>query len=176
MPGAGSALALGVYWGRVLGYWGKQLVRFLVVPTSHPPPPFIMAPSWDPLRPDGRYILDLSVWEDRVVAHSITQLAVLEPGDNWTGGSRAPQPLTTMHGIPVFVLEFLFGAPLRVVPGLGATDTDFNGIPGWRLPRMWLQSMPTSGVLKVTFTSLTRNCEPAWFERRKQGKRVLVYC
>ena len=55
-------------------------------------------------------------------------------------------------------------------------DTDYNNIPGWRLPRMWLQSMPTSGVLKVTFTSLTRNCEPSWIERRRQAKKVLTYC
>ncbi len=37
------------------------------------------------MRPDGRYTLDLSVWEDRVVAHSLVQLAVAEPGENWVG-------------------------------------------------------------------------------------------
>lgn len=37
------------------------------------------------MRPDGRYTLDLSVWEDRVVAHVLTQLAVAEPGENWVG-------------------------------------------------------------------------------------------
>ena len=31
---------------------------------------------WDPMMPDGRYVLDLSVWEERVVAHALTQLAV----------------------------------------------------------------------------------------------------
>jgi hypothetical protein len=41
--------------------------------------------SWDPMRPDGRYTLDLAVWEDRVVAHVLTQLAVAEPGENWVG-------------------------------------------------------------------------------------------
>jgi hypothetical protein len=41
--------------------------------------------SWDPMRPDGTYSLDLSCWEDRVVAHALTQLAVAEPGENWVG-------------------------------------------------------------------------------------------
>lgn len=44
-----------------------------------------MINRWDPMRPDGRYTLDLSVWEDRVVAHVLTQLAVAEPGENWVG-------------------------------------------------------------------------------------------
>ena len=40
------------------------------------------------MRPDGRYTLDLAVWEDRVIAHSLTQLAVAEPGENWVGEYR----------------------------------------------------------------------------------------
>jgi hypothetical protein len=59
---------------------------------------------------------------------------------------------------------------------LSITETNYNNIPGWRLPRMWLQSMPTSGLLRVTFTSLEPKCEPVWAERRRQAKKVLTYC
>ena len=55
-------------------------------------------------------------------------------------------------------------------------ETNFNNIPGWRLPRLWLHSMPATGVLRVTYTSLEPNCDPVWAERRRQSRRVLTYC
>ena len=61
-------------------------------------------------------------------------------------------------------------------PGESWVDTSFNSIPGWRLPRMWLQSMPTAGLLEVTYSSLEPNCQPVWPERKRQCRKVLTYC
>ncbi|KAA0162237.1 hypothetical protein FNF27_06062 [Cafeteria roenbergensis] len=54
---------------------------------------------WNPMRPDGDYVLDLRVWEERMMATLLAQLAVVEPGETVMGvGGRGGPDFNRIAG------------------------------------------------------------------------------
>lgn len=54
---------------------------------------------WNPTRPDGDYILDLRVWEERMLATLLAQMAVVEPGETVVGvGGRGGPDFNRIAG------------------------------------------------------------------------------
>jgi len=49
-----------------------------------------------------------------------------------------------------------------------------NPIPGWQLPVAWTTAIPTSGELKLTYSSTSKGCAPVWDERVKLRRICLI--
>ena len=86
---------------------------------------------WDPHRPDGDYVLDLSVWEERVMASMLAQLAVTEPGPTFRGlGGRGGADFNDIPGwrLPTSWLE---DTPRSGLLRVHVTSTDEGSRVKW---------------------------------------------
>jgi hypothetical protein len=104
---------------------------------------------FNPLKPDGAWELNLSCKEERIMAKCFCQLAVVEPGDNWSAG------------------QFRWEREMDPMPGWELTQ-------GW----MSESGMPQKGILNLTYYSGGRQelkgCKPAETFRRSLLCLVLV--
>ena len=81
---------------------------------------------FNPMKPEGSYELDVSLWEERMIVKTLCTLATNEPGENW----------------PCFSYRYSDN-----------NNTPAEIIPGWSLTSLWLQdhAMPQRGVLSLLF-------------------------
>jgi hypothetical protein len=79
---------------------------------------------FNPLKPDGAWELDLSRVEERIMAKMFCQLAVVEPGDNWSAG------------------QFRWDRDMEPMPGWELTQ-------GW----MTDSGMPAKGIINLCYYS-----------------------
>ena len=105
---------------------------------------------FNPCKPDGAYELDLAQREQRMVAKIFCQLAVIEPGENWT------------------FAEYRHN------------NRDDDAMPGWDLSERWLtiDGFPSKGILRMCYFSGAKankkGCKPAVIIRRSFLSTVLI--
>ncbi|CAM9116440.1 unnamed protein product [Pylaiella littoralis] len=106
----------------------------------------------NPIRPDGPYVLDLKVWEEREWAKILIKLAVEEPGANWEH-----ETYTHARGTPAIQGWLLPESWTR-------EDEEMNGDGG---PRR-------SGILCLRYiTDVAKGCIAKWEVRRALQIRTL---
>lgn len=90
---------------------------------------------WSPAQPDGDYILDLRVWEERVMATMLAQLAIAEPGENMRGlGGRGDADFNRIAGwkLPT---SWLDKTPTMGILRIHYTSTDVGCNVSWAMRR-----------------------------------------
>ena len=115
---------------------------------------------FDPMKPDGAYVMDLSSGEERAVAAMLVQLATREPGHNLVG-------LCDTKGCRECSIRCRAEAQFSV-RGLP--------IPGWTVPPSWNRGLPKRGTLRLTYSSLGDGCEANWGLRRELRQHTVRYC
>lgn len=102
---------------------------------------------WNPMRPDGAFRFDLSITDHRRMAAALVHLAVTEPGENWGTALRSWQSRAW------FARQTVNSVCVLLLCGTLAEDEALDERDNWELPASWVKSIPTKGILTLTYTS-----------------------